>query len=81
MNIHLPALIAWVLIGLVAGWLASSIMGSRRGLLGNAVLGLIGSLVGGLLFSLIGLGGATNILGTIVIATVGAVIVLAVVGR
>ncbi len=81
MTIHLPALIAWILIGLVAGWLASTIMGRRGGLVGNAVLGLIGALVGGLLFSLIGLGGATNLLGTIVIATVGAVIVLAVVGR
>jgi uncharacterized membrane protein YeaQ/YmgE (transglycosylase-associated protein family) len=74
-------LIAWIVIGLVAGWLASAIMGSRRGWLGNLLLGLIGAVIGGLLFSLLGLGGATNILGSIVIATVGAILILALVGR
>ena len=81
MNLEVPGIIAWVLVGLVAGYLASSIMHSKRGLLGSTLLGLIGALVGGLVFSLLGVGGATNILGSILIATVGAVIVLAVVGR
>jgi uncharacterized membrane protein YeaQ/YmgE (transglycosylase-associated protein family) len=79
MNLELPGIIGLILVGLVAGWAASTIMGSKRGILGNLLLGLIGALVGGLLFSLIGLGGATNIIGSIVIATVGAVIVLAIV--
>jgi uncharacterized membrane protein YeaQ/YmgE (transglycosylase-associated protein family) len=79
MNLEVPGLIGLVLVGLLAGWIASTIMGSRRGILGNLVLGLIGALVGGLLFSLLGLGGATNIIGSVVIATVGSVIVLAVV--
>ena len=81
MNFQVPGIIAWILIGLAAGWLASHLMRSKRGLLGNLLLGLIGSLVGGLVFSLLGVGGATNILGSILIATVGAVIVLAVVGK
>jgi uncharacterized membrane protein YeaQ/YmgE (transglycosylase-associated protein family) len=81
MTVEIPGLIAWVLIGLVAGWLASSIMKRGGSMIGNALLGMLGALVGGILFSLIGLGGATNIVGSIVIATVGAVVILAVVGR
>jgi uncharacterized membrane protein YeaQ/YmgE (transglycosylase-associated protein family) len=79
MNLELPGIIGWLLVGLVAGWLASTIMHSRRGLLGNLLLGIVGALVGGLLFSVLGIGGATNIVGSIVIATVGAVIILAIV--
>ena len=56
-------------------------MGRRGGYLGNALLGILGSLVGGFVFSLLDLGGATNLLGSILIATVGAVIVLTIVGR
>jgi uncharacterized membrane protein YeaQ/YmgE (transglycosylase-associated protein family) len=76
----LIGLIAWIIIGLVAGWLASAFMGSRRGCLGNLLLGLIGALVGGVLFSLLGIGGATNIVGSILIATIGAVLILAIFG-
>ena len=79
MTLEIPGIIAWIIVGLAAGWLASTVMGSKRGLLGNLFLGLVGSLVGGFLFSLLGLGGATNILGSILIATVGAIIVLAIV--
>jgi uncharacterized membrane protein YeaQ/YmgE (transglycosylase-associated protein family) len=78
-NVEIPGLLGWIIVGLVAGWLANMIMGGRRGLQSSLAIGLIGSLVGGLVFSVIGLGGATNILGSIVIATVGAIIVLAVV--
>jgi uncharacterized membrane protein YeaQ/YmgE (transglycosylase-associated protein family) len=81
LTIEVPGLIAWILIGLVAGWLASLIMRRRGSVIGYALLGMIGALVGGVLFSLIGLGGAENIIGSIVVATVGAVLVLAVVGR
>jgi uncharacterized membrane protein YeaQ/YmgE (transglycosylase-associated protein family) len=77
----LGTLIAWIVVGVIAGWLASKIMGSERGCLGNLLLGLVGAIIGGILFSLLGLGGATNIIGSIVIATIGAVLVLAIVGR
>jgi uncharacterized membrane protein YeaQ/YmgE (transglycosylase-associated protein family) len=80
MTIEIPGLIAWILIGLVAGWLASTIMKRKSGLLKNLLLGLVGALVGGVLFSLLGLSGSENVLGSIFIATVGAVIVLAIVG-
>ena len=81
MNVEVPGIVGWIIVGLVAGWLASKIMGSRRGLIGSFVLGIVGALVGGFLFSVLGIGGATNIVGSIVIATVGAVIVLAVVNQ
>lgn len=81
MTIEVPGLIAWVLIGLVAGWLASAIMRRKGSIIGYALLGMVGAIIGGVLFSLIGLGGAENLLGSIVVATVGAVLVLAIVGR
>ena len=79
MTIELPGLIAWVLIGLAAGWLASYVMGRKSGLISHLLLGLVGSLVGGFLFSLLGLEGTDNILGSILIATVGAILILVIV--
>jgi uncharacterized membrane protein YeaQ/YmgE (transglycosylase-associated protein family) len=79
MELEVPGIIGWIIVGLVAGWLASMIMGSSRGLISSLLLGLVGAVVGGLVFSLLGLGGASNILGSIVIATVGAIIILAIV--
>ena len=79
MTIELPGIIAWILIGLVAGWLASTIMKRRGGLLMNVLLGLVGSIIGGVLFSLLGLEGGDNILGSILVATVGAIVILAIV--
>src|SRR2546430_12195624 len=47
-------IIAWIIVGLIAGWLAGLIMkGGGYGLIGDLVLGLIGALVGGWLFSVI----------------------------
>ena len=80
-NTDLEEIVIWLVIGVVAGWLASKIMGSKRGLISYALLGIVGAIVGGFLFSVLDIGGASNILGQIVIATVGAVLVLAVVGR
>jgi uncharacterized membrane protein YeaQ/YmgE (transglycosylase-associated protein family) len=80
-NAAIEDIVIWLVVGIVAGWLASQIMRSKRGLVSYALLGIVGAIVGGFLFSLIGLGGATNIVGQIVIATVGAVLILAVVGK
>ena len=80
-SVEVPGVIGWIIVGIAAGWLATQIMGGRRGIVGNTLLGLVGAIVGGVVFSLLGLGGATNIVGSILIATVGAVLVLAVVGK
>ena len=80
-NVDLEGIVIWLVVGIAAGWLASQIMRSKRGLIGYALLGIVGAIVGGFLFSLLDLGGATNLLGQIVVATVGAVLVLAIVGK
>jgi uncharacterized membrane protein YeaQ/YmgE (transglycosylase-associated protein family) len=53
----------------------------RKGsLITNVLLGLVGAIVGGVLFSPLGLEGSDNILGSILVATVGAILILAIVG-
>lgn len=69
--------ILWsLLIGAVAGWLAGQIMkGEGYGLGINIILGIVGGLVGGLVFGLLGLA-TTNIIGQLICATAGAVLVI-----
>jgi uncharacterized membrane protein YeaQ/YmgE (transglycosylase-associated protein family) len=74
-------LIAWIIVGLLAGWLTGMIMkGSGYGLLGDLLLGLIGSIVGGWLFGLI-LPAAepSGLIGSIIVATIGAIVLVAIV--
>jgi uncharacterized membrane protein YeaQ/YmgE (transglycosylase-associated protein family) len=69
--------IAWIIIGLLAGWLTGKIMkGSGFGFLMDMVVGLVGALIGGFLSSHMGLGGVGQhgLIISIVIATCGAVI-------
>jgi uncharacterized membrane protein YeaQ/YmgE (transglycosylase-associated protein family) len=73
------ALIVWIVIGGIAGWVASLIVnGTGLGLLWDIVVGIIGGLIGGWLLSLIGLGGG-GIFWTFVTAVIGAVILLLIV--
>lgn len=70
----------YILIGLAAGWIGSLIVkGSGSGLLLNLVIGVIGSVLGGWLFGLLGFG-ATSMLGGLIMAVVGAVVLLLVIG-
>ncbi|HOB62944.1 MAG TPA: GlsB/YeaQ/YmgE family stress response membrane protein [Candidatus Competibacteraceae bacterium] len=72
-------LIGFLLIGLIAGWIATNFMrGSGMGLGGNLVIGVIGAFVGGFLFRLIGFA-AVGLIGHLVTAVVGAVVLLYVV--
>ncbi len=73
--------IVWfVLIGIVAGFLAGQLMeGHGFGVLGNLLVGVIGAVVGGFVFSLLGLS-SSGLIGSLVVATVGAVILLGLVG-
>jgi uncharacterized membrane protein YeaQ/YmgE (transglycosylase-associated protein family) len=65
-----------VLIGILAGWLAGQITkGSGFGLFGDLVVGVLGSLLGSLIFGLLGLG-AYSLLGRLVVAVVGAIVLL-----
>jgi uncharacterized membrane protein YeaQ/YmgE (transglycosylase-associated protein family) len=66
----------FLIIGMVAGWLAGNITkGSGFGLIGDLVVGTIGSFIGGFLFSLMGLS-AYGTIGEIIMATIGAIALL-----
>ena len=72
-------IIAWIVIGLIAGWLANVVLGSRGGgLLYKLAVGLIGAIVGGFMFAELNVDVAEDFWGSLITATVGAVIFLAV---
>ena len=72
------SLIGWILIGLVAGWLAGKLSrGSGFGCLANVILGLIGALLGGWIFSQLGIWGG-GFLYSLAAATVGAVVLVSI---
>lgn len=76
-------ILTWIIVGLIAGWLAGLVMkGGGFGVIGDIILGIIGALVGGFLASnVFGIPDAVNgfNLTTIIIAFLGAVIVVAIV--
>ena len=75
-------LIGAIISGGLAGWLAGVIMkGKGQGLLMNIVIGFIGGFIGGFLFSLMGFTGDTNMIGSLVVATIGAIILLWIVNK
>jgi uncharacterized membrane protein YeaQ/YmgE (transglycosylase-associated protein family) len=70
-------LIAWIIIGLVAGWLTGKLMkGSGFGFFMDMIVGLVGALVGGFISSHLGFGGVRQhgLIVSIIIAVIGAVI-------
>ena len=68
--------IAWIIIGIIAGWLAEKIMKRDHGLLTNLVVGIVGALLGGFLVNLLGFDAAGGWIAGIIVATLGAVILL-----
>ena len=75
--------IGWIVLGGLAGWVASMIMGNNKsqGLLGNIIVGVVGAFIGGFVFNLLGGSGVTGFnLWSFVVALVGAVILLWLVG-
>ena len=80
MTLDPGGVIAWLVVGLIAGWLAGVVMrGGGFGLIGDIVVGLIGAFIGGIVFSLITGGGTAGFWGSIAVAFVGAVILIAIV--
>jgi uncharacterized membrane protein YeaQ/YmgE (transglycosylase-associated protein family) len=71
-------IIAWIVLGLIAGFIASKIVNhTGSGVLMDIVLGVVGALVGGFLFSIFGAGGVTGFnIYSMLVAIVGAVVVL-----
>ncbi len=75
------SIIAWIIVGLVAGYLARLVLPGEepgpRGVIGDLIAGIVGALLGGWIFGALGLGAVTGInIGSIVIAFIGAVIFL-----
>ena len=71
------SLIAWLIVGAVAGWLAGLIVkGYGFGLLGNIVVGIVGAFIAGWLFPALGVSLGTGIVAAIIHAVIGAVILL-----
>lgn len=70
--------LAWIIVGLVAGVLASFVMGGTGyGIIGDIIIGIVGAFVGGWLFSQLGVSAPFGGLpGTIFVAFVGAVVLL-----
>ncbi|MCC7206254.1 MAG: GlsB/YeaQ/YmgE family stress response membrane protein [Anaerolineae bacterium] len=74
--------LAWIIVGAVAGWLASLVMRTNReqGLLMDIIVGIIGAFLGGLLFNLFGASGVTGFnIWSLFVAFIGAVVLLAIV--
>jgi uncharacterized membrane protein YeaQ/YmgE (transglycosylase-associated protein family) len=77
----LEALIIFLIIGAIAGWLAGQVMtGGGFGLIGNIIIGIIGAFVAGWLLPRIGLYIGGGYIGDIINAAIGAIIVLFVIG-
>jgi uncharacterized membrane protein YeaQ/YmgE (transglycosylase-associated protein family) len=73
----LEALLVWIVVGLIAGWLASAVVGGGYGLVGDIIVGIVGAFLGGLIFSALGADAPFGgLAGTIFIAFVGAVVLL-----
>lgn len=70
--------IVWFLIvGLIAGWLASVLVsGGGLGLVGDLAMGVLGAFLGGFLFQRLGISAGGGLLGSIIVATVGAIILI-----
>jgi uncharacterized membrane protein YeaQ/YmgE (transglycosylase-associated protein family) len=75
-------LLVWIIVGAIAGWLASIVMktNSSQGLLADIIVGILGGLIGGFVLNALGVGGTVSglNLASILVAFIGAVILLAV---
>ena len=71
-------IIAWIVVGLVAGWLAGLVLrGGGYGIIGDLILGLVGALIGGFVAGFF-IHGSVGLIGSIVVAFIGAVILVAI---
>src|SRR5207248_11251189 len=77
-DITLESLIWWLIVGLIAGFLASVVMrGAGYGIVGDIIAGLVGAFIGGWLFGALGISTGGGLLGSIIVAFIGACIFIA----
>ena len=69
--------LAWILVGLISGWLAGQVMrGGGYGVAIDIVLGILGGIVGGWIFGALGIWPGGGMVGSIIVAFVGAVLLV-----
>ncbi len=70
-------ILSWIIVGLIAGWLAGRVMkGGGYGMLVDIVLGILGGIFGGWVFGLLGISPGRGRIGSLIVAFVGAVILV-----
>ena len=73
----IETILLWIAVGLVAGWLASAVVGGGMGVVGDIVIGIVGAFLGGLIFRGLHIGTPlSGIAGTIFVAFIGAIVLL-----
>jgi uncharacterized membrane protein YeaQ/YmgE (transglycosylase-associated protein family) len=79
LSIYIPqSIIVWIIIGLIAGWLAGKVSRGRGfGCIADIILGMVGAILGGWIFSKLNIHGG-GLVFSIAAATVGAVILVAI---
>jgi uncharacterized membrane protein YeaQ/YmgE (transglycosylase-associated protein family) len=77
MELSPGGVIAWIVLGLLAGWIAGKLTAGRGfGCLGNIAIGLIGAVIGGFIFSALGIHGLVGFWGSLIVAIIGAAALL-----
>lgn len=73
------SVLAAIVVGIAAGWIAEQVMGRKHGILTNLIVGICGALVGGFIADALGVTFA-GIWGSLVVSSLGAIAFLAVLG-
>lgn len=79
---YMGTFLTWIIIGGIAGWLASKVMNTDKsmGIMANIIVGVIGAFIGGVVFTFFGGGDFSGFnVYSLVVATVGSIILLAIV--
>jgi uncharacterized membrane protein YeaQ/YmgE (transglycosylase-associated protein family) len=72
-------IISWIILGLLAGWLAGVVMpGAGFGLIGDLIVGLVGAFLGGLLMDILAPNASFGFWGSLIVALIGACILVAI---
>jgi uncharacterized membrane protein YeaQ/YmgE (transglycosylase-associated protein family) len=72
-------ILAWLIVGLIAGFLASVVMrGGGYGIVGDIIVGIVGAFIGGLLVDLLSPGSSFGFWGSVIVAFIGAIILIAI---
>jgi uncharacterized membrane protein YeaQ/YmgE (transglycosylase-associated protein family) len=75
----MDGLLYWLIVGLIAGWLAGVVMkGGGYGMLADIILGILGGVLGGWIFTKLGIAAGGGLIGGIIVAFIGAVVLVAI---